>query len=83
MARTPSKLEDFLTAKDVSRESMSSCLRIVQGDVKDIEVVKQVLVLDGNMVDMVVSGIGEPLECPFPLSRGVPLLKLHFLHPQA
>lgn len=58
LARTPSKLTKSMKAKGVSNETLDQHLTIVQGDVKDVEAVKNALQLDGQVVDTIVSGIG-------------------------
>jgi putative NADH-flavin reductase len=58
LARTPEKLSQSMTAKGVSQDALSSRLTIIKGDIRDIEAVKQVLVLNGKVVDTIISGIG-------------------------
>jgi len=58
VARTPSKLTELLLSKGVSHDTLSTYLRITKGDIKDITTVKDVLMLDNTVVDMIVSGIG-------------------------
>ncbi|MCJ1249693.1 hypothetical protein MMC30_006919 [Trapelia coarctata] len=58
LARTPSKLTELLISKGISEDTVSTNLRITKGDVKDIRTVKDALVLDDIVVDMIVSGIG-------------------------
>lgn len=60
VARTPSKLTDMLTAKEVPEETLDNNLRIVQGDVLDLETVKKVFFFDNQPVLKVLSGIGMP-----------------------
>ncbi|MCJ1255272.1 hypothetical protein MMC24_003088 [Lignoscripta atroalba] len=66
VARTPSKLTDLLSTKDVPEQAISSHLRITQGDVKDISAVKQALVNNEQVVDIIISGIGMPMGLTIP-----------------
>lgn len=56
LARTPGKLTSMLAANGVSQEAMDTCLRIQQGDAKDITAVKATL--SAAPPDMIISGIG-------------------------
>jgi hypothetical protein len=61
LARTPSKLEAALLKQGISKETLRSNLRIVQGDARDSTTVKTTLLIDettGQLVDGIVSGIG-------------------------
>lgn len=64
LARTPQKLLKSLLAKGVSQQTLDQRLTIVQGDVKDVEVMKKTLTIDdsGKVVDKIVCGIGKKLS---------------------
>jgi hypothetical protein len=59
-----------LVAKGVNKEVIQQQLRIVEGDVKSVEAVRQVLYQDGQLVEQIVSGIG-----------GAPVLQWNLLKP--
>lgn len=62
LARTPAKLTQAMKDKGVNSKALDQHLTIVQGDVKDVESVKNALQLNGQVVDTVVSGIeGTPI----------------------
>ena len=58
LARTPAKLTQAMKDKGVSSEALDQHLTIIQGNVKDVESVKQAVQLNGQVVDTIVSGIG-------------------------
>jgi hypothetical protein len=58
LARKPENLSKSMAAKGVSEATLSSHLTIVKGDVRDSEVVRQSLVLNGKVVDTIISGVG-------------------------
>jgi hypothetical protein len=51
LARTPSKLADFSA-------QYPNHLHVIKGDIRDISSIKETLVLNNKLVDVVVSGIG-------------------------
>ena len=54
LARTPSRLREMLVQRGVGKEVLSSYLRIVEGDVRDLDAVKQVI----EGADVIVSAVG-------------------------
>ena len=58
LARTPAKLTQSMKEKGVPTDVLDRQLTIIQGNIKDIEAVKQTLRLEGRVVDTIVSGIG-------------------------
>jgi nucleoside-diphosphate-sugar epimerase len=54
LARTPSKLENALLSRGVNKTIMASNLKIVGGDVRDIEAVTRIIA----GADVIVSGVG-------------------------
>lgn len=60
LARTPTKLTNALQQQDgIMEDMLASQLRIVKGDATDVAAVKKTILLDdGSLVDMIVSGIG-------------------------
>ncbi|KAH9845341.1 NAD(P)-binding domain, partial [Teratosphaeria destructans] len=76
LARTPSKLIAATNEKGVSIETIEKHLTVIEGNVKDVEAVKQTLSLGdgtGRVVDMVVSGIGGTPALQWSLRRPVVL----------
>ncbi|KAI9807424.1 MAG: hypothetical protein M1833_000169 [Piccolia ochrophora] len=68
LVRDAEKLKSLLASKKVPEETVNSQLRIVKGNVKDTSAVAQALVIDGRVVDLVVSGIGSAFSMkPNPL----------------
>lgn len=68
MVRTPSKLTDLLKTRGVSADLISKHLTIVQGNSKDSIKVAEVLKINNEVADMVVSGVGGvPVFKPNPL----------------
>lgn len=59
LVRTPQKLHTSLQAKGVSEQRSQSHLTVIQGNAKDVEAVKQLLVAEGELVDIIVFGIGQ------------------------
>jgi len=58
LARSPTKFLDMLSAHSI--DLSSSRLHVVQGDVTDVEAVKEALVFEGAVgAGVVVCGIGE------------------------
>ncbi|KXT08566.1 hypothetical protein AC579_8317 [Pseudocercospora musae] len=59
LARTPSKLTNALTSQGVSTETLDEYLTIIPGNAKKVEDVKQTLSTGpGNIVDVIISGVG-------------------------
>ncbi|KAH8809123.1 hypothetical protein F5884DRAFT_394361 [Xylogone sp. PMI_703] len=56
LARTPEKLTSTFP------QSTYPYLNITKGDIRDIEAVKKVLLIDGVLVDKIVSTVGMPLK---------------------
>ncbi|KAI9739148.1 MAG: hypothetical protein M1834_007361 [Cirrosporium novae-zelandiae] len=73
LARTPSKLTALLRESGVKEEDLDNHLTIVDGNVKDTEAVKRALVLNGKVVDIIISGIGSTPKLQFSLFRPVTL----------
>ena len=73
LARTPAKLTRSMKDKGVSGENIDAYLTVVQGNVKDIEAVKQALQLNGQTVDTILSGIGGAPALQWSLMRPVAL----------
>ncbi|KAF2769305.1 hypothetical protein EJ03DRAFT_327571 [Teratosphaeria nubilosa] len=76
LARTPSKLIAAMREKGVPIETIKKHLTVIEGNVKDVKVVKQTLSLgdgSGKVVDMVVTGIGGTPALQWSLQRPVVL----------
>ncbi|ROT41468.1 hypothetical protein SODALDRAFT_331199 [Sodiomyces alkalinus F11] len=61
LVRNESKLREKLSTRKVPEDAIKSRLNIVTGDVKDVAAVRNVLFpseLNGNPVDVIISGIG-------------------------
>lgn len=59
LARTPSKLTNALKSKGVSTETFDKYLTIIPGNAKNVEDVKTALSSGpGNIVDVIISGVG-------------------------
>ena len=58
LARTPSKLTDLLAKNGVSEDIINTKLHIVKGDVRNAGTVKENLILNGRLVDIILSGVG-------------------------
>lgn len=58
LARSPQRLREQLEMRKVSSSVVAEQLHIVQGDVKDVKAVGEVLRFGGRGVDTVISGIG-------------------------
>ena len=59
VVRTPANLTKMLLAKGISRELIDSNLQITQGDIKDVSTIKPALILDGRVVNIIISGLGS------------------------
>jgi len=57
--RTPANLVTMLLATGVSQELVDSHLHITKGDIKDVATIAPALMLNGKIVDMIISGIGS------------------------
>ncbi|MCJ1389662.1 hypothetical protein MMC18_002519 [Xylographa bjoerkii] len=57
--RTPANLTKMLLAKGISQELIDSHLQIIKGDIRDVSTISPALMLNGKIVDMIVSGIGS------------------------
>ena len=62
LARTPAKLTRSLLERDVPTKALDAHLTVIAGDIRDISAVKNALVIDGRVVDLIVSGIGRSEE---------------------
>ncbi|MCJ1323612.1 hypothetical protein MMC10_000273 [Thelotrema lepadinum] len=58
LARTPSKLADMLIEKGVPQSNINTHLEITQGDVLDVDAVKQAVHVKGRPATKILSGIG-------------------------
>ena len=58
LARSPDKVRHQLLNKEITKSTLGANLVIVQGDVKDVQSVSEVLRFGGRGVDTVVSGMG-------------------------
>jgi hypothetical protein len=58
LARTPAKLTTMLLDKGVPQSNIDTYLEISQGDVRDLNAVKKVLLVKGKPVTKILSGIG-------------------------
>ena len=74
LARTPAKLTKSMKDKGVSASALDSHLTIIEGNAKDVDVVKRALQLNGQVVDTIVCGVGATpalqwsLWCPVTLT---------------
>ena len=73
LARTPAKLTQSMKDKGVPSEALDQHLKIVPGDVKDIEAVKKALQLNGKVVDTIISGIGPTPKFQWSLTAPISL----------
>lgn len=73
LARTPEKLEKSMQAKGVSAHAIDQHLTIVEGNARDTEAVKKALQVKGQVVDIIVSGIGSNPTLQWSLYRPVVL----------
>ena len=73
LARMPAKLTKSMKAKGVSPEALDQHLTIVEGNVKDVEAVKNALQINGQVVDTVVSGVGSTPKLQWNLRMPVTL----------
>jgi hypothetical protein len=55
LVRTPSKLSSILS-------EYPKLLRVIEGDIHNVSSIKQALVLDNRLVDIVISAVGMPLS---------------------
>ncbi|TKA69950.1 hypothetical protein B0A55_11161 [Friedmanniomyces simplex] len=60
LVRRPEVLREQLRKREIADEVVESQLCIVEGDVKDITSVAEVIANGGNGVDTIISGIGGP-----------------------
>lgn len=58
LVRDPTKLAVALEAQGVAAQEHTSLLKVVEGDVRDIDTVTNSLHIDGRLVDKIISGIG-------------------------
>ncbi|EMD00239.1 hypothetical protein BAUCODRAFT_145536 [Baudoinia panamericana UAMH 10762] len=70
LVRSPEKLQEQLKKRGISNNVVEKRLHIVQGDVRDVETVKQVLRYGSEGVDTIISGIG-----------GIPTPQLSIIRP--
>ena len=59
LARTPVKLLEQLQRRGLQPDTVKKTLTVAQGDVKDLAAVKKALVIDGQVVDVIMCGIGN------------------------
>nr|POF13559.1 hypothetical protein CFP56_02582 [Quercus suber] len=89
LVRSPQKLRQQLAARGVSATMLENQLRIVQGNIKNLKAVLEVLRGDGRPVDTIVSGIGKGYASSVLRSRslmsgssgGVPAPQFSLLQP--
>ena len=77
LARTHAKLTESMKNKGVSTTALDQHLTIIQGDVKDVECVKNALQFDGQVVDTIVCGIGGSAQLRWSLLTPVTLTDPH------
>jgi hypothetical protein len=73
LARSPDKLVKSLEAKGINGNIIQKQLRIVEGDVKSVEAVKQALYQDGQLAEQIISGIGGTPTLQWSLPKPVTL----------
>ncbi|GAB7356467.1 hypothetical protein MBLNU459_g7231t1 [Dothideomycetes sp. NU459] len=62
LVRKPEKLHKSLHAKGISEQVSNSHLTMIKGNAKDVNALKQLLVADGDVVDVVVFAVGAALK---------------------